>query len=120
RSVHRMRDRLIRTIVLLGVALVAITEVLSAVGAIRRGWLIVCWTVAAAFIILWWRRERSPVNLSRDFVVWMCVAGAAAVLILTAITAAFSAPNSADAMAYHLPRVVYWAEQSSVRFFPTP
>jgi len=115
-----MRDRLIRTIVLLGVALVAITEVLSAVGAIRRGWLIVCWAVVAALIVVWWRRQRRSVNLSRDFVVWICLAGAATVLILTAIAASFSAPNSADAMAYHLPRVVYWAEQSSVRFFPTP
>jgi hypothetical protein len=106
-----------RLAVACGVAVVAITEALSAVHAVGRVPLLICWALFAVWVA--WRKWSVPV-FSRDPVVLLCAAGSAAVLALTGVTAALSPPNSADTMAYHLPRVVYWAQQGSVRFFPTP
>ena len=118
-----LRDRFLRALVLFGVALVAITECLGGVGLIQRGPLILCWILVLGVALATTGRSRfrfAPVRVTYDPVVLVCSAGIFAILTLTFITAACSAPNSADAMAYHLPRVVYWAEQGSVRFFPTP
>ena len=116
-----IRDRILRALVLFGVALVGITESLSAFALIRRGPLTICWIVvlllAIALAVL--QRSRPRLNLPVDPFVLFSLAGMAVIFSLTAVTAAFSPPNSADALAYHMPRVVYWAEQSSVRFFPT-
>jgi hypothetical protein len=120
------RDLFLRAIVLIGVAVFAITELLSAFAAIHRIPLLVCWILAAAAGAVLYARSRSaPFTLRipravRDPVVALSILGTAAILALTAVTAASSPPNSADAMAYHMPRVVYWAEQGSIRFFPTP
>jgi 4-amino-4-deoxy-L-arabinose transferase-like glycosyltransferase len=120
-----IRDRFLRALVVFGVALVVITESLSAFDLIRRGPLIVCWGTVLAIALVSSGRKRFhfrlvPKLLNADPVGLICSVAIGAILTLTAVTAAFSPPNSADAMAYHMPRVVYWAEQSSVRFFPTP
>lgn len=118
-SFYSIRDLFLRTAVVFGVVLFAVTELLGAFHAIRRVPLVIAWSVVALLMALFVRiRVKRPV-LSRDSVVWIYAIGCGVVLILTALTAAFSPPNSADAMAYHMPRVVYWAEQGSVRFFPT-
>ena len=117
------RDGFLRALVLFGVALVVITESLGAFGAIRRGPLILCWSIVFLIALVLAIRRRfcfGPTSLQVDPVVLICSVGIVAILTLTAVVAAFSPPNSADAMAYHMPRVIYWAEQSSVRFFPTP
>jgi len=113
-----LRDSFLRAIVLLGVALVVVTESLGVFRAINRPALLICW-IAILIIAAFWFPQKLTFVTTRDPVVLLCLAACAAVLILTAITAFFSPPNSADAMAYHMPRVVYWAEQASVRFFPT-
>jgi len=119
-----IRDLFLRAVVAAGVAGFAITEVLGAFGAIRRIPLLLCWMAVVAGAVFMFRSRPGRLDFrirktSRDPVVAICVLGTEAILALTAITAALSPPNSWDALAYHMPRVVYWAEQGSVRFFPT-
>jgi len=118
------RDSFLRGVVIFGVALLLITETLSAFADITRGPLIVTWIlVFAAALSVPPVRQAFRIALPAftfDPVVLLCATGIVTILGLTAVTAASSPPNSADAMAYHMPRVVYWAEQASVRFFPTP
>jgi 4-amino-4-deoxy-L-arabinose transferase-like glycosyltransferase len=118
------RDRFLRAAVAFGLTIVLITELLSAFGALRRAPMIAAWSVAllAAMARGWRARRAAPwkgMQPPADAVLWLTLAGCAAIIVATGIGAAFSPPNSADAMAYHLPRVVYWAEQGSLRFFPT-
>jgi hypothetical protein len=108
-------------LVCFGVALWLVTELLSLFGAIERVPLAICWLLFVP--LLWFGGTGDSLSLGKvrpcPWVV-LCAAGVAIIWTLTLVTALFSPPNSADAMAYHMPRVVYWAEQRSIRFFPTP
>ena len=118
------RDRFLRALVFFGAALFIVTESLSVFSLIRPVPLIACWVGVLSLALLWIVRTRGTLRVTRESfqvepVLLISLAGIVTILGLTAVTAAFSPPNSADAMAYHLPRVVYWAEQGSIRFFPT-
>jgi len=116
-----LRERFLRALILFGAALFLSTESLSLFSLIRPAPLAIFW---AAVLIAASIRAASHLRLPRlhfprDPVILISIAGILAILTLTAIAAAFSPPNSADAMAYHMPRVVYWSEAAGVRFYPT-
>jgi hypothetical protein len=116
-----LRDLFLRGAVAAGAAAALVTEGLSPFGLLNR------WTVGALWLVMlafasWrlWRRPlpECPRSLSGGTAVILLAI--VAIAICVGLAAALAPPNSADAMAYHMPRVVYWAQAGGVSFFPTP
>jgi hypothetical protein len=114
-----VRDLSLRALVGLGVSTVLITEILSAFGQLSRGPLLVAWAATAAAVGFRFRAYRLPYPSKPPFTAVAIGTVIGLIVALTGVTAALSPPNTFDALAYHLPRVVYWAQAGSVDFFPT-
>lgn len=105
-----------------------ITEALTQFRVLTRTGVAWSWLAFAVLCFAWmWRTTRvseSGANIEADdtplpwfdrtVLVFITV-----ILTLIAITALASAPNTWDAMMYHLPRVVEWMNNRGVQFFPT-
>lgn len=115
-----MRAALLESYLMAGLVIGLWTEFLSCFSALRLEFAWPCWILIALFALLRLgavlRRARV-----RTMLWWELALASALLAIVTTVgaTAMLSAPNSADAMAYHLPRVIYWLQQESVQFFPT-
>jgi len=113
-----------------GTSVVVITEALSAGQLLTRtavaiSWLAIC---VAEFLVLKFRIVRTSqivqsAESSGDALdaatKWM-LAGAGAIALLIGIVAVVAPPSMWDAMDYHLPRVIMWMSNHSVRFYATP
>ena len=118
-----------------GVWLVAGTELLSIQGWITFWPVLIWWLIFLFGCALLWLRQRNRVSLPAGDVVpaqtctretsdrttwlgWGYLIWAALIVVYATISAYFSAPSNADTLAYHLPRIIFWWQQHSVRDYP--
>lgn len=98
-----------------------LTELLSRFHLLRRAPVAAAWGLLTAAGLVWAWRHRAVLHRVRPGLPAIAVAAAIAwIACLAAAAAWLSPPNTYDALAYHMPRVVYWAQNRSVASFPTP
>ena len=51
---------------------------------------------------------------------WAVLFASLAVLVILLVTGLLSPPNVQDVLSYHMSRVMHWAQNQSLRFYPTP
>lgn len=116
-----VRPAILRSMVTFAAAAVLTAELVSLLHALDRATVAMSWlaVLGVPLVIL----LRTPVrawSLSRPSLFDLaCIAGIVMIACTTLRVALLSPPNSADAMSYHLPRIVHWVQNRSVAFFPT-
>ncbi len=124
------RTAFIQAAILWGVLAFLITETLSVFHAVTRAGLSAAWllvVLATALYVAQFRRSnvRLPArwaagalssidDLDAAFLTAMAVIAGGVGLVAMA-----APPNTLDALAYHMPRIVHWLQNQSVSFYPT-
>jgi len=100
------------------------TEALSAFHALTPAAVRATWALAVVVsALLALRRLRAacrlawPLRLPRP--AWILLGGLAMLALAELVVALVAAPNNADSLSYHLPRIENWVQNRSVAFYPT-
>lgn len=129
RGQHRSRRQsLILATVPCALFCVYLTETLSFFRALSRPSLVAAWLLWAAVcavVLLSYRRvepqlQDAAVEDSLDGWGRAALLLSGIIVVVVAITGIVCAPNVADSMQYHLPRIVMWIGNHSVHNYPTP
>lgn len=118
------QSRWLRGALIAGVLVVVITEGLGALGLIAPLPVALCWAVVLGGALLSHRRRTGRllpalprgIPLREVPPLWWVVGVFLGITFLIGIA---SAPNSWDALTYHLPRIERWVEQGHLGFWPT-
>lgn len=122
------RQALVKAAVVCGAFVTVSTEILGFFDALTPLGLILAWSLAllASAVVCWrvgaWARAWRWLA-GRDWrISWIdggLSAGLTVVVLLTGLTAWYSPPNTTDSLLYHMTRVMHWAQDASLRHYPT-
>ncbi len=125
------RDEIIKAIPFIALLTVALTEALSYFYLLARGPAIIAWVLIAAILFLVARRLRPhessradyPERLSRlnfrERALRPEPIALVTILAVTLVLGMLTPPKHPDATTYHLPRVLHWIQNASLRPYPT-
>jgi Dolichyl-phosphate-mannose-protein mannosyltransferase len=122
------RHAFLMAAVTLGGYMALYSEVLSLFHALVRPWMAACWGIAL-FATLWygWRKGllkkglelvwQQISSLHRFDFIMVIILGL--ILLALFVVAVKSTPNNNDSLLYHMSRVMHWAQNRSLGFYPT-
>jgi hypothetical protein len=108
-----------------GLLLVVVTEGLGAFGRLQFGWVLALWALLGAIQLPFWQRSIRALRAARapsaplTGIEIALIVPVVVIVLVTAVIALGSAPNTYDALTYHLSRVAHWKQNGSVAFFPS-
>lgn len=108
-----------------GFLLILLTESLSLVRGLSATWLTIGWAICGVLVGFAYRKSaatkgRPVFSLTdRDLVDRLAMGFILASILITFVIAVFAVPSLWDAHSYHMPRVLHWAQNHTVAYYPT-
>ncbi len=121
------RRSLLRACVICGAVMILATELLSLVRAVTPVGLAIAWCLPLLVSAVYLRRQHTlgkkillpGWRLPESWGDRLMLLGVLVILVATAVVAWQAPPHTGDSVNYHLPKVAEWAQNRSVRHFPT-
>jgi hypothetical protein len=117
------RRSLLRSMVIWGIWIVTITELLSLFHWITLAGLSLIWSLFIIVCLIGIYRQKNSNQtgwlIQRKSIHWYLLLPILLIFLLTGLVAWLAAPDTADSLNYHMPRVAHWAQNRSVEHFST-